>query len=101
MILPQVPDRALAELGRTEGGTDTLALLVRDQDTRRLLLLRAVLDAADAADPAVCSAGQKARLRDDWALLAEADRAAPATAAAPRPPRATRSPRRVPCCSSR
>lgn len=78
MILPQVPDRALAELGRTEGGTDTLALLVRDQDTRRLLLLRAVLDAADAADPAVCSAGQKARLRDDWALLAEADRAAPA-----------------------
>jgi HEXXH motif-containing protein len=78
VILPQLPDRALAELGRTEGGTDTLALLVRDQDTRRLLLLRAGLDAADAADTAVCSVEQKARLRDDWALLVEADRAAPA-----------------------
>ncbi|WP_328632419.1 aKG-HExxH-type peptide beta-hydroxylase [Streptomyces sp. NBC_00356] len=65
--------RAVDELGRTEGGPDALALLVRDQDTRRLLLLRSLLDAAREADPAVCSAGQKARLWDDWALLTEAD----------------------------
>ncbi|MFJ9178313.1 aKG-HExxH-type peptide beta-hydroxylase [Streptomyces sp. NPDC102360] len=77
MTLTVVPDRALDELGRTEGGPDTLALLVRDQDTRRLLLLRALLDAADAADPRVCTAGQKARLRDDWALLTEAENGEP------------------------
>ncbi|WP_306321893.1 MULTISPECIES: HEXXH motif-containing putative peptide modification protein [unclassified Streptomyces] len=79
MTLSEVPDRALDELGRTEGGPDTLAFLVRDQDTRRLLLLRALLDAADAADPAVCSPDQRARLKDDWALLA-------ASEDAPRPP---------------
>ncbi|MFE0181854.1 aKG-HExxH-type peptide beta-hydroxylase [Streptomyces olivaceus] len=75
-MFPVVSDRALLELARTEGGPDTLALLTRDQDTRRLLLLRAVLDAAEAADPSVCAPGQKARLRADWALLTEADRAA-------------------------
>ncbi|MEV6764573.1 HEXXH motif-containing putative peptide modification protein [Streptomyces sp. NPDC051105] len=77
-MFPAVPDPALAELGRTEGGADTLALLVRDQDTRRLLLLRAVLDAAEAADPALCPPTAKARLREDWALLTEADRTAAA-----------------------
>ncbi|MDX3804240.1 HEXXH motif domain-containing protein, partial [Streptomyces sp. AK04-3B] len=75
---PAVPERSLLELGRTRGGPDTLALLVRDQDTRRLLLLRAVLDAAEAAHPAVCSTARKARLREDWAMLTAADR--------PRPP---------------
>ncbi|MEU6813521.1 HEXXH motif-containing putative peptide modification protein [Streptomyces sp. NPDC046860] len=69
-------DRALAELSRTEGGPDTLALLVRDQDTRRMLLLRAVLDAAEAAGPADCPPAAKRRLREDWALLVAADRAA-------------------------
>ncbi|MER5440071.1 HEXXH motif-containing putative peptide modification protein [Streptomyces sp. NPDC002790] len=69
MTLSEIPDRALDELGRTEGGPDTLALLVRDQDSRRLLLLRALLDAAEAADPMLCSPAQKARLKDDWALL--------------------------------
>ncbi|MFC8741607.1 HEXXH motif domain-containing protein [Streptomyces sp. NA03103] len=73
-MFPVVPERALLELARTEGGPDTLTLLVRDQDTRRLLLLRAVLDAAEAAGPSVCTAAQKARLREDWALLTEADR---------------------------
>jgi HEXXH motif-containing protein len=76
VIFPAVPDAALAELGRTEGGADTLALLVRDQDTRRLLLLRAVLDAAETADPVLCPPTAKARLREDWALLTAADRAA-------------------------
>ncbi|MEV5698651.1 HEXXH motif-containing putative peptide modification protein [Streptomyces anthocyanicus] len=73
-MFPVVPERALLELARTEGGSDTLTLLVRDQDTRRLLLLRAVLDAAEGAERSVCTAAQKARLRADWALLTEADR---------------------------
>ncbi|WP_405931065.1 aKG-HExxH-type peptide beta-hydroxylase [Streptomyces sp. NBC_00827] len=78
MTLSPVPDRALAELGRTEGGPDTLALLLRDQDTRRLVMLRAVLDAAEGTDARVCSADARARVREDWALLAEADRVASA-----------------------
>ncbi|MEW2298758.1 HEXXH motif-containing putative peptide modification protein [Streptomyces sp. NPDC006655] len=82
-MFPEVPEPALAELGRTEGGADTLALLIRDQDTRRLLLLRAVLDAVQAADPALCPPAAKARLRADWTLLTEADRA---TTPAPVPP---------------
>jgi HEXXH motif-containing protein len=77
VILPAVPDRALTELGRTEGGPDTLALLVRDQDTRRLLMVRAVLDAVEGADDAVCPPEARARMREDWALLVEADRAGP------------------------
>lgn len=77
MILPAVPDRAVNELGRTEGGPETLGLLVRDQHTRRLLLLRAVLDAAESAGPSVCPAAVLARLREDWALLEEAERLEP------------------------
>ncbi|MFF5103124.1 aKG-HExxH-type peptide beta-hydroxylase [Streptomyces sp. NPDC000134] len=73
-MFPTVPDPFLDELARTEGGPDALALLVRDQDTRRLLLLRAVLDAAESADPSVCDPGSGSRLRDDWAMLTEADR---------------------------
>lgn len=73
MILSEVPDSVLVDLGRTGADPGTLALLVRDQDTRRLLVLRAVLEAAEEAPPRLCSAGQKARLREDWALLAEAD----------------------------
>ncbi|MGW3911088.1 aKG-HExxH-type peptide beta-hydroxylase [Streptomyces sp. NPDC005070] len=77
MILPAVPERALTELGRTEGGPETLRLLVRDQHTRRLLLLRAVLDAAESAGPDVCPAAALTRLREDWALLEEAERREP------------------------
>ncbi|MGW9024458.1 aKG-HExxH-type peptide beta-hydroxylase [Streptomyces sp. NPDC055722] len=76
-MLPAVPDRALTELGRTEGGPDTLALLVRDQETRRLLMVRAVLDAVEGADDTVCPPRARARMRDDWALMVEADRAGP------------------------
>ncbi|MGY4741510.1 aKG-HExxH-type peptide beta-hydroxylase [Streptomyces sp. ATMOS53] len=83
MILPEIPDQALTELGRSEGSPGTLAFLARDQAARRLLVLRAVLDAAEAADPAVCSAAQRSRLRDDWALLTEADRTAPTGRRAP------------------
>lgn len=82
-MFPVVPEQALLELARTEGGPDTLALLVRDQDTRRLLLVRAVLDAAEAAERSVCTAAQKARLREDWALLTEADRLPAANGSGP------------------
>ena len=98
-MFPVVPERALLELARTEGGPETLTLLVRDQDTRRLLLLRAVLDAAEAAERSVCTAAQKARLREDWALLTEADRlpAPGAPTSEHRPGRAaTRNDRDVP-----
>lgn len=77
MILSAVPERALTELGRTEGGPETLGLLVRDQHTRRLLLLRAVLDAAESAGPGVCPAAALTRLREDWALLEEVERLEP------------------------
>lgn len=71
---PAIPDRVLRELGRTEGDTDSLGLLVRDQDTRRLVLLRALLDAAAAAPTAVCPPPLLDRLREDWALLEAAER---------------------------
>ncbi|MFD7319182.1 aKG-HExxH-type peptide beta-hydroxylase [Streptomyces sp. NPDC059883] len=70
-----VPEPLLRELGRTEGGSEALGLLVRDQHTRRLVLLRALLDAASAAPAAVCAPGRLDRLRQDWALLEAAERA--------------------------
>lgn len=74
MILPPLPDHALTELGGTGGSRETLALLARDQDTRRLLTLRAVLDGAARAR--TLPAGAPQRLREDWALLEEAEAAA-------------------------
>ncbi|MEE1804535.1 HEXXH motif-containing putative peptide modification protein [Streptomyces sp. JV176] len=69
-----VPEGALRELGRTEGGAEALGLLVRDQHTRRLVLLRALLDAAADAPASLCPPAALARLRDDWALLEAAER---------------------------
>ncbi|MDT0308310.1 HEXXH motif-containing putative peptide modification protein [Streptomyces sp. DSM 44917] len=66
-------DEEVRALGGTEGGGDTLARLAAGQHTRRLLLLRALLDAVDAA-PAAGAA------RDHAALLEETERAAPAAA---------------------
>lgn len=73
MISSPLSEDALRELGRTGGGPETLALLVRDQHTRRLLLLRAVLDAVESADARLCPRPLRERLREDWALLDEAD----------------------------
>ncbi|MDX3645220.1 HEXXH motif domain-containing protein, partial [Streptomyces sp. MB09-02B] len=73
MISSALPEKALRELGRTAGEPETLALLVRDQHTRRLLLLRAVLDAVEDADERICPEPLRARLRHDWALLDVAD----------------------------
>ncbi|MET7306095.1 HEXXH motif-containing putative peptide modification protein [Streptomyces sp. NPDC005571] len=72
---PPLPDRALRAFGRTEGDADDLGLLVRDQDTRRLVLLRALLDAAGTAPATVCPPDRLDRLRQDWALLEAAERA--------------------------
>lgn len=72
---PPLPDRALRAFGRTEGDADDLGLLVRDQDTRRLVLLRALLDAGGAAPATVCPPDRLDRLRQDWALLEAAERA--------------------------
>ncbi|MFD7622955.1 aKG-HExxH-type peptide beta-hydroxylase [Streptomyces sp. NPDC059802] len=74
-MIPPLHDHMLRQLGRTEGDSDTLQVLVRDQDTRRLLLLRALLDAAEAAPAAVCPPRSLDRLRQDWALLETAERA--------------------------
>ncbi|MGW0710599.1 aKG-HExxH-type peptide beta-hydroxylase [Streptomyces sp. NPDC002643] len=73
MISSALSEEALRELGRTGGGPKTLALLVRDQHTRRLFLLRAVLDAVEAADTRLCPPSLRERLKEDWALLDEAD----------------------------
>ena len=70
-----VPDRFLRELGRTEGGSEALDLLARDQHTRRLASLRALLDAAGRAPADVCPGDQLDRLHDHWTLLAAAERA--------------------------
>ncbi|WP_406740345.1 aKG-HExxH-type peptide beta-hydroxylase [Streptomyces atratus] len=73
-MIPPLPDHMLRQLGRTEGDSETLRVLVRDQDTHRLLLLRALLDAAEAAPTAICPPRALDRLRQDWALLETAER---------------------------
>ncbi|UED84208.1 aKG-HExxH-type peptide beta-hydroxylase [Streptomyces profundus] len=65
----------LAELGRTEGAPSTLAALSAGQHTRRLLLLRVLLDAIPAAPPEAA-----ARAAEHTALLESAERAAPEAA---------------------
>jgi HEXXH motif-containing protein len=60
----------LRSLGHAEGDGDTLALLANGQHTRRLLLLRILLDAAAAAGQA----------REHADLIESAERAAPAAA---------------------
>ncbi|MFF9567884.1 aKG-HExxH-type peptide beta-hydroxylase [Streptomyces sp. NPDC014685] len=74
-MIPPLTDHMLRQLGRTEGDSHTLGVLVRDQDTRRLVLLRALLDAAGAASAAVCPPRALDRLRADWDLLETAERA--------------------------
>jgi len=57
-------DAAITALGRTAAGPAVLDTLVRDQHTRQLALVRAVLEAA----------GDEPPVRDAWALLTRADR---------------------------
>ncbi|MFI8994427.1 HEXXH motif domain-containing protein [Streptomyces sp. NPDC053542] len=71
----RIPVDLLRELGRSEGGAEALRLLVDDQRTRRLLLLRALLDAVDSARAPSVPRPAAARVAEHWALLEAADRA--------------------------
>ncbi|UCM90352.1 aKG-HExxH-type peptide beta-hydroxylase [Streptomyces marincola] len=66
-------------LGSTEGGSDTIARLAAGQHTRRLLLLRVLLDAVEAGGTAA-GAGAARAARDHAGLLETVERAAPAAA---------------------
>ncbi|POX41158.1 HEXXH motif domain-containing protein [Streptomyces sp. Ru73] len=71
----RVPIELLRELGQSEGGADALRLLVDDQRVRRLLALRALLDAVDTARAPSVPRPAAARVAEHWALLEAADRA--------------------------
>jgi HEXXH motif-containing protein len=64
---PAVSEGEIRALGRTEGRPETLARLVAAQHTRRLVVLRAVLDAASEIPGT--------QLKAHWELLEAADRA--------------------------
>jgi HEXXH motif-containing protein len=72
--------RVLPVLGSTGSDPRALALLSGAQRTRRLLVLRAVLDAVCGAPPGALPAGAADRMLRDWRLLAAADRADPPAA---------------------
>ncbi|MFF9036018.1 HEXXH motif domain-containing protein [Streptomyces sp. NPDC014892] len=72
---PVIGESELRELGRTHGSPKLLAQLADGQRTRRLLLLRALLDAADEAP-----APTAARVREHWQLLESAERCSPEAA---------------------
>lgn len=73
-------DDVLRALGRTGGDARVLGLLAAQQRRRRLLTLRAVLDAVAEAPPAVLPPAAAARVLADWRLLTAAERADPAAA---------------------
>jgi HEXXH motif-containing protein len=75
-----VPDDLLRALGGTGGDARALGLLVAQQRRRRLLTLRALLDAVAEAPPSVLPPDTAARVLTDWHLLAAAERADPAAA---------------------
>ncbi|MHC5909003.1 HEXXH motif domain-containing protein, partial [Streptomyces sp. S6] len=60
-------DAAITALGRTAADPATLHALVRDQHTRQLAVVRAVLE----------TAGDEPSVREAWALLTQADRRLP------------------------
>ncbi|WP_030620950.1 aKG-HExxH-type peptide beta-hydroxylase [Streptomyces sclerotialus] len=72
----RIPLDLLRELGRSEGGAEALRLLVDDQRVRRLLALRALLDAVDTARAPSVPRRAAARVAEHWALLEAADHAA-------------------------
>jgi HEXXH motif-containing protein len=73
----QVPDELLREMGRTGSGPRMLEMLVADQRRRRLVALRAVLEAVRAAPAGSLPAGTAERVLRDWRLLEAAERADP------------------------
>jgi HEXXH motif-containing protein len=75
-----LPDDLLTVLGSTGSTPRLLDLLVAQQRARRLLTLRAVLDAVRDAPAGRLPDGAADRLLRDWRLLEEAERADPAAA---------------------
>ncbi|MEV6007777.1 HEXXH motif-containing putative peptide modification protein [Streptomyces sp. NPDC051976] len=75
-----MPDDLLREMGRTGSGPRVLEMLVADQRRRRLLVLRALLDAVRAAPAGTLPAGTAEGVLRDWKLLEEAEQADPAAA---------------------
>jgi HEXXH motif-containing protein len=73
-------DAVLPVLGSTGSGPDSLALLVGHQRERRLLVLRALLDAVRTAPAGTLPEGTAERVLSDWRLLERAERADPAAA---------------------
>ncbi|MFG1809447.1 aKG-HExxH-type peptide beta-hydroxylase [Streptomyces sp. NPDC049040] len=75
-----VSDDMLRAFGSTGGDARALDQLVAQQRRRRLLTLRALLDAVAEAPPALLPPAAAARVLADWRLLAAAERADPAAA---------------------
>ncbi|MET9223095.1 aKG-HExxH-type peptide beta-hydroxylase [Streptomyces sp. NPDC088197] len=75
-----VLDAVLPVLGSTGSGPDSLELLVSHQRGRRLLVLRALLDAVRTAPAGSLPEGTAERVLGDWRLLERAERADPAAA---------------------
>jgi HEXXH motif-containing protein len=69
------PEHLAAVLGGTGSDPHALRLLVDDQRVRRLLTLRALLDAVRGAAPGSLPEGAAERLLKDWRLLEAAERA--------------------------
>jgi HEXXH motif-containing protein len=77
-VTPVLTPEQLADLGRTDGDGATLTRLAEGQHTRRMLLLRILLDAIDAADAVDAAEGGAAPpAREHAALLETAERTAP------------------------
>ncbi len=72
-----LPDDLLPVLGGTGSTPRLLDLIVAHQRTRRLLTLRAVLDAVRDAPAGSLPDGAADRVLSDWRLLEEAERADP------------------------
>jgi HEXXH motif-containing protein len=77
-----LPGEAVEVLGRTGSTPALLGLLAERQRARRLLTLRALLDAVAGAPAGALPPGTAERLLRDWRLLEAAERADPAAARA-------------------
>jgi hypothetical protein len=75
-----LPDELLPVLGSTGSTPRLLALLLSHQHSRRLLTLRALLEAVATAPAGTLPDGTADRVLRDWRLLEAADRADPAAA---------------------
>jgi hypothetical protein len=75
-----LPEELLSVIGTTGSTPHLLARLTDHERARRLLTLRALLDAVRAAPPGTLPPGTTERVLRDWRLLEAAERADPAAA---------------------